>query len=53
MAQRAYAPTSAPTRTARSAEYDVIAKITFRMKSALEHDNFPKLVEALHENRVL
>lgn len=53
MAQRAYAPTSAPTRTARSAEYDVIARITFRMKSALEGNHFPKLAEALHENRVL
>ncbi len=53
MAQRAYAPTTAPTRTARSAEYDVIAKVTFRLKSALERKSFPQIAEALHENRVL
>ena len=53
MAQRAYAPTAAPTRSDRSIEYQVIARITFRMKSAIEADNRVKLIEALHENRKL
>ncbi|TMM52515.1 flagellar biosynthesis regulator FlaF [Sulfitobacter sabulilitoris] len=53
MAQRAYAPTAAPTRTARSAEYDVIARITFRLKRAAECKDHGALVAALHENRML
>ncbi|MGC1497586.1 MAG: flagellar biosynthesis regulator FlaF [Sulfitobacter sp.] len=53
MAQRAYAPTSAPTRSPRSIEYDVIARITYRLKSAIMKDKLPQLLEALHENRKL
>jgi flagellar protein FlaF len=53
MAQRAYAPTSAPIRTSRSAEYDVIARITHRLKAAIEADELPGLIEVLHENRKL
>ena len=53
MAQRAYAPTTAPTRSTRSIEYDVIARVTFRLKSAISNQSFPKLLEALHENRKL
>ena len=53
MAQRAYAPTSAPTRSERSIEYDVIARITFRLKSAIESGDRVKLIHALHENREL
>lgn len=53
MAQRAYAPTAAPTRSERSIEYDVIARITFRLKSAIEKGDFQTLLEALHENRKL
>ncbi|KIN65915.1 putative flagellar protein FlaF [Sulfitobacter noctilucae] len=52
-AQHAYAPTSAPIRSARSIEYDVIARITFRLKRAIESDKFGDIVEALHENRDL
>lgn len=53
MAQRAYAPTAAPTRSDRSIEYDVIARITARMKKAIIEDRYPKLLEALHENQTL
>lgn len=53
MAQRAYAPTAAPTRSERSIEYDVIARITYRLKSAIEKNEFRTLLEALHENRKL
>ncbi len=53
MAQRAYAPTAAPTRSNRSIEYDVIARITFRLKEAITHNDFPQLLDALHENRKL
>jgi flagellar protein FlaF len=53
MAQRAYAPTSAPTRSERSVEYEVIARITSRLKSAIEKADRVKLIHALHENREL
>jgi len=53
MAQRAYAPTTAPTRSNRSIEYDVIARVTFRLKKAITDGSYPKLLEALHENRKL
>jgi len=52
-AQRAYAPTQAPTRTARSTEYEVIARISHRLKRAIQEDNFPALAEAVHENNKL
>ncbi|MGC3938119.1 flagellar biosynthesis regulator FlaF [Roseobacter sp. EG26] len=52
-AHRAYAPAAAPIRTARSAEYEVIARISHRMKKAIESDDFPKLAEALYENNKL
>jgi flagellar protein FlaF len=53
MAQRAYAPTAAPTRSERSIEYDVIARITSRLKSAIEDGDRVKLIHSLHENREL
>ncbi len=53
LAQRAYAPTAAPTRSARSIEYDVIARITYRLKSAIEKRDLAPMLEALHENRKL
>lgn len=52
-AQRAYAPTQAPIKTPRSVEYEVIARISHRMKRAMQQDNFPALAEALHENNKL
>ena len=53
LAQRAYAPTNVSTRSDRSIEYDVIARITARMKAAIVAESFPKLLEALHDNRKL
>lgn len=46
---------SAPIRTARAIEYDVIARITARLKSAdaTKSSDFPALAAALHENRQL
>lgn len=52
-AQRIYAPASEVTRTPRSAEYEVIARITRRLKQAIEARGFRQLVDALHENRKL
>lgn len=52
-AQRAYAPALAPTRTARSAEYEVIARISHRLKKAIKTGDFPALAEALYENNKL
>ncbi len=53
LAQRAYAPTAAPTKSERSIEYEVIARVTSRLKKAITGGSFPKLVEALHENNTL
>ena len=53
MAQRVYAPTMAPTRSDRSVEYDVIARITARLKKAILAGEYPKLLEALLENQKL
>lgn len=52
-AQRAYAPAASPTRTARSAEYEVIARISHRMKKAIQADDHKALAEALIENQRL
>ena len=55
MAQRAYAPNSASIRTLRGTEYEVVARITHRLKAAAEKlpANFPGLAMTLHENRTL
>jgi len=53
LAQRGYAPTAAPLKSARKAEYDVIARITSRMTAAMKAKDFKKLIEAMHENRTL
>lgn len=53
LAHRGYAPTSAPLKSARRAEYDVIGRITSRMMSAMQSKDFNKLVHAMHENRTL
>lgn len=53
LAQRGYAPTAAPLKSARKVEYDVIARITSRMTAAIRAKDFVKLVHALHENRTL
>jgi flagellar protein FlaF len=53
MAQRAYAPTAAPMRSDRSIEYEVIARVTSRLKKAVVEKKYPQLMEALHENNTL
>ncbi|WP_114964755.1 flagellar biosynthesis regulator FlaF [Alkalilacustris brevis] len=55
MASTAYASPGAPTRTPRASEYDAIARITARLKSAAERGDqgFAQLAAALHENRRL
>lgn len=53
LAQRGYAPTAAPLKSARRAEYEVIARITSRMTAALKAKDFNKLIHAMHENRTL
>ncbi len=53
LAHQGYAPNAAPLRSSRRAEYDVIARITSRMKTAMQDKNFNKLVEAIHENQTL
>lgn len=54
-AQSAYVAALTPTRTARGTEYEAVARITTRMRSASEKgaDGFVALAEALHENRKL
>ena len=52
-AQRAYAPSAAPIRSERSIEYDVIARITARLRAAMLKGEYPRLLEALHENATL
>lgn len=54
-ARRAYSSAAAPTRTTRGTEYEVLARITHRMKSsaAQGRSGFPALAEALHDNKKL
>lgn len=52
-AKSAYAPAASPTRTARSAEYEVIARISYRLKKAIKNNDFNALAEALYENNKL
>ncbi|MFD3191735.1 flagellar biosynthesis regulator FlaF [Sedimentitalea sp. HM32M-2] len=54
-AHRAYSAVSAPTRTARGTEYEAVARITTRIRSAYEKGpaGFPALAAALHDNRKL
>ena len=55
LARRAYGQVAAPTRTPRGTEYEVIARITHRLKTgALKGKiGFPALAAALNENRTL
>lgn len=54
-AHDAYRQVSTPTRTARSAEYEVVARITHRISTAAQKGKsaYPELVAALDENRRL
>ncbi len=51
-AQRAYSSASIPTRTPRSIEYEVIARVTRRLRKAVEQGRtgFSELAQALHDN---
>lgn len=53
LAHRGYAPNAAPLKSARKAEYDVIARITSRLRSAMDCRDFNKLIHSIHENRTL
>lgn len=55
LARAAYASPAAPTRTARSIEYDAFARVTHRLRIAIvsEHGSFAALARALHDNRGL
>ncbi len=54
-ATTAYAQTSAPARTPRATEYEVIARITQRLVAAEQQraQNRPAFLEALHVNERL
>ncbi len=48
----AYAEHSAPVKTDRSLEYDVIARVTSKLKMTVsDPDNFLALIKAVDENR--
>lgn len=55
LAKTAYSNPGQPTRTPRGTEYDLFARITHRLKTALAVDKsgFSTLVRALHDNRQL
>lgn len=55
LAKTAYSKPGQPTRTARGTEYDLFARITHRLKTAIALDKtgFSTLVRALHDNRQL
>ena len=55
LAQVAYSQVASPTRTPRSLEYEVMARITHRIGQSIQRgpSGFPDLVMALDENRRL
>jgi len=55
LAKSAYGQHGAPTRTVRSTEYDIIARITHRLHEAAQSGtrDFATLAAAIHENRRL
>jgi flagellar protein FlaF len=54
-AQKGYSSNSVTTQTDRRSEYDLIARLTHRMRAtAIEaKDSYPQYVQALHDNRKL
>ncbi|PVA09705.1 flagellar biosynthesis regulatory protein FlaF [Pelagivirga sediminicola] len=54
-AQNAYGQTNQPIRTMRGTEYETVARITHRLKSAAAKEPFDivELATAIHENRNL
>lgn len=53
MAQRAYKTTFENVSTPRSVEFQVIARVTHRMKKAILQSDKQALIEAMHDNRVM
>ncbi len=53
MAHRAYAPSAESIRTPRSIEFEVIARITHRLKKAVLSADRRAIIDAMHENRLL
>ncbi len=55
LARRAYAQNARSTQTPRGTEYELIAKVTHRIKAMAEAGPraYPKLVEALYDNQRL
>lgn len=55
MALRAYSQTATSTRTERRIEYELIARVTHRIRAAAQKGKkgYPELVEALSDNRKL
>lgn len=55
LAQRAYGEATAPTRTPRGTEYDVMARVTQRLIGAARKGRrgFSELSRAIHDNRQL
>lgn len=53
LAKRAYAPGNDATRTPRSIEFEVFARITHRLKQAIQTQNQKALIQVLYENRRL
>ncbi|SEO07087.1 flagellar protein FlaF [Salinihabitans flavidus] len=55
LAHGAYAQAATPIRTPRGTEYELIARITHRIKATAKkgRPGFPELAEAVHDNRQL
>ena len=53
LAKKAYAPNSTSVRTPRSIEFEVIARITHRLKHAIQTQDRRLLIDAMYENRQL
>lgn len=55
LAKRMYTQTSAPIRTTRGTEYEIVARVTHRLKNAAQQGkaNFAALAAAIHDNRQL
>jgi flagellar protein FlaF len=54
-AQRGYSTSAATTQTHRRAEYDLIARLTHRLRATAvkAKQSYPEYVQALHDNRKL
>ena len=54
LAKTGYSNAMTPTRTARDTEYEVFARVTHRLRSAISATaDYGRLVRALHDNRTL